>query len=73
MVAAWFGGTAERDPDVGIWVSRYEGSHWTVPVEVANGVRFAASQLPTWNPVLFQPRIGRIRPLYGTRPESRLR
>src|SRR6185295_12658412 len=22
LVAAWFGGTAERNPDVGIWVSR---------------------------------------------------
>ena len=23
LVAAWFGGTAERNPDVGIWVSRH--------------------------------------------------
>src|SRR5215510_1550936 len=39
LVAAWFGGTAERNPDVGIWVSRHEGSRWTAPVEVANGVQ----------------------------------
>lgn len=24
LVAAWFGGTKERNPDVGIWVSRIE-------------------------------------------------
>lgn len=36
IVAAWFGGTAERHPDVGIWVSRFEDGSWTEPVEVAN-------------------------------------
>ncbi len=68
LVAAWFGGTAERDPDVGIWVSRYEGNQWTVPVEVANGSGFRASQLPTWNPVLFQPRTGPLMLFYKVGP-----
>ncbi len=36
LVAAWFGGTRERAPDVGIWVSRNEGTTWSAPVEVAN-------------------------------------
>jgi predicted neuraminidase len=58
LVAAWFGGTRERHPDVGIWVSRWEGGRWTPPVEVANGVGFATNRFPTWNPVLFQPRTG---------------
>ena len=26
LVAAWFGGTRERNPDVGIWVSRHDGT-----------------------------------------------
>ena len=26
LVAAWFGGTKERNPDVGIWVSRHDAS-----------------------------------------------
>src|SRR5687767_2062059 len=43
LIAAWFGGTAERNPDVGIWVARHEGSRWTTPVEVANGVGFATN------------------------------
>src|SRR2546428_12367828 len=38
LVAAWFGGTRERDPDVGIWMSRHDGTRWSAPVEVANGV-----------------------------------
>ncbi len=64
LVAAWFGGTSERHPDVGIWMARFEGDHWTKPVEVANGVGFRASRLPTWNPVLFQPRTGPLMLFY---------
>jgi len=61
LVAAWFGGTAERNPDVGIWVARQENGAWTTPVEVANGVQSPELRYPTWNPVLFQPTAG---PLY---------
>ncbi len=58
LVAAWFGGTAEKNPDVGIWVSRHEAGRWTPVVEVANGVQPGGKRHPTWNPVLFQPRGG---------------
>ncbi len=62
ILAAWFGGTAERQPDVAIWSSRLEGGKWTPPVEIVNGkVPEESRQYPTWNPVLFQPRNG---PLY---------
>lgn len=55
LVTAWFGGTKERHPDVGIWVSHQRGSGgWTTPVEVANGMQPDGKQLPCWNPVLFQ-------------------
>lgn len=54
LVAAWFGGTRERHPDVGIWVSRYENGRWTPSVEVANGVQNDTLRYPTWNPVLYQ-------------------
>lgn len=58
IVAAWFGGTAEKNPDVGIWVSHYDTAKktWTPGVEVANGVQSPTKRHPTWNPVLFQPR-----------------
>ncbi len=53
LMAAWFGGTAERNPDVGIWVSRNEKGSWSKPVEVANGVQHKAKRYPCWNPVLY--------------------
>ena len=55
LVAAWFGGTKEKDPDVGIWSSYNDGAGWTAPKEWANGVQYEGKRHPTWNPVLFQP------------------
>jgi predicted neuraminidase len=56
LVASWFGGTAERNPDVCIWVSRKpKGSDkWTEGIKVADGVMKEGPRLPTWNPVLYQ-------------------
>jgi predicted neuraminidase len=54
LVSAWFGGTQEKNPDVGIWLARHEGKSWTPPVEVANGVQDEKSRHPCWNPVLYQ-------------------
>ena len=68
LIAAWFGGTAERDPDVGIWMARYEGGQWTTPVEVVNGVQSPALRYPTWNPVLFQPASGPLMLFYKVGP-----
>ena len=68
LVAAWFGGTKERDPDVGIWVSRHEGSQWSAPVEVANGIQPDGKRLPCWNPVLFQPSNGPLVLFYKVGP-----
>lgn len=65
---AWFGGTEERNPDVCIYVSRNENGRWTAPVEVANGLGFATNRLPTWNPVLFQPRNGPLLLFYKVGP-----
>ncbi len=53
MVAAWFGGTSEKDPDVGIWLSRLENGHWTDPKEVVNGIQKNGLRYSCWNPVLF--------------------
>jgi predicted neuraminidase len=54
LVAAWFGGTNEKNPDVEIWVSRNVNGSWDAPVSVANGVQAAGNRYPCWNPVLFQ-------------------
>ncbi|MAS95828.1 MAG: hypothetical protein CMO55_21705 [Verrucomicrobiales bacterium] len=55
LVAAWFGGTKEKDPDVGIWTSYNDGRGWSSPKEWANGIQHADLRYPCWNPVLFQP------------------
>ena len=68
LIAAWFGGTAERNPDVCIYVSRNENGKWTAPVAVADGVGFGTNRLPTWNPVLFQPRNGPLLLFYKVGP-----
>ncbi|UKM64297.1 exo-alpha-sialidase [Flavobacteriaceae bacterium GSB9] len=54
LIASWFGGTHERNPDVCIYVSKRKNGQWTEPVEVANGVQNDTLRYPTWNPVLYQ-------------------
>jgi predicted neuraminidase len=58
IAAAWFGGTEEGHPDVGIWWSRLgpQGG-WEAPVLVAEGVQAIGAdgkqiRFPCWNPVL---------------------
>ena len=68
LVAAWFGGTRERNPDVGIWVSYHDGKAWSAPVEVANGVQPDGTRHPCWNPVLFQPSNGPLILFYKVGP-----
>jgi predicted neuraminidase len=68
LAAAWFGGTAEGKPDVGIWVARRVGESWTAPVEVANGLQPDGTRHPCWNPVLFQPRTGPLLLFYKVGP-----
>lgn len=61
LVAAWFAGTAEGKPDVGIWVARKVDGAWTAPREVLNGIQEQDGKTvrhPCWNPVLFQPTRG---------------
>jgi len=68
LVAAWFGGTAERNPDVGIWVARRKEAGWTPPQEVATGVQTDGNRFACWNPVLFQPRSGPLLLFYKVGP-----
>ncbi len=54
LVAAWFGGTKEGNPDVCIWLSRYENGRWTEGQNVANGIMHDGERYACWNPVLYQ-------------------
>jgi predicted neuraminidase len=70
LVAAWFGGTAEGRPDVGIYLARCVNGEWGKPVEVANGNPDGRPKYSCYNPVLFQPRKGPLLLFYkaGTEP-----
>lgn len=68
LVAAWFGGSAEGRPDVGIWLSRFDGRAWSAPVEVAAGSGPAGERVPCWNPVLYQAPRGPLKLFFKAGP-----
>jgi predicted neuraminidase len=69
FAAAWFGGTEEKNPDVGIWfATALHGGDWTTPVEVANGIQEKGKRQPCWNPVLFRPKDGPLLLFYKVGP-----
>ena len=49
LICAWFGGTEEKNPDVGVWMSRFADGAWTAPERAAK-----VNQTAHWNPVLFR-------------------
>ena len=69
MVASFFGGTKERNPDVEIYISRFVDGKWLAPVSVANGVQPDGKRLPTWNPVLYQVPGGELLLFYKIGPK----
>ncbi len=73
LLAAWFGGSQERAPDVSIWLAHHNGVSWEPPVEVANGTTARGDRrYPCWNPVLFRRRNGDLLLFYkvGPSPET---
>lgn len=69
LVAAWFGGTAERQRDVVIWLARAEkDGSWGRPAEVARGDEDGEDQWACWNPVLFQVKNGPLLLFYKVGP-----
>src|SRR5713226_3536425 len=69
IMAAWFGGTAERNRDVSIWTARFVGGEWSAPVKVAEGIEAnGQTRHPCWNPVLFQPQVGPLLLFYKVGP-----
>lgn len=69
LVAAYFGGTRERHPDVEIYISRQLNGTWLAPVSVANGIQNDSLRLPTWNPVLYQVPGGDLMLFYKIGPK----
>jgi predicted neuraminidase len=71
LVAAWFGGTGEGQPDVGIWLARHTAGHWTAAAEVATGIHADGPRYAAWNPVLFQAVGGPLHLFYKVGPSTR--
>jgi predicted neuraminidase len=80
LVVAWFGGTHEKNPDVGIWLSQQRpvepgtAGRWTLPETVADGIQYrkidgSLVRYPCWNPVLFQPPGGPLMLFYKCGPD----
>jgi predicted neuraminidase len=55
ILAAWFGGSWEGNPDVAIWMARRTAAGWQKPFVVA-----ATWNVPLWNPTLFRRPDGRV-------------
>lgn len=62
LVATYFGGKHERNPDVCIWVSiKKKGSNtWTAPILAADGVFADGSRKACWNPVICEMPSGEL-------------
>ncbi|HSG70759.1 MAG TPA: sialidase family protein [Planctomycetaceae bacterium] len=68
LIAAWFGGTREKNPDVEIWVSRHDGKSWSPVKSVANGIQNDQLRYPCWNPILFAMPAGEVLLFYKVGP-----
>ena len=68
LLAAWFGGSFEKHPDVCIYAAFYINGKWEKPFMVADGVENNLIRNPCWNPVLFKRDNGDIILYYKVGP-----
>ncbi|HHX72999.1 MAG TPA: exo-alpha-sialidase [Clostridiales bacterium] len=59
IAAAWFGGTAEKNPDVRIWFSVMTDGIWEAPRAIT-----PANMIADWNPTLYCNENGRLILIY---------
>lgn len=64
LAAAWFAGTAEKDPDTAIWGALFDGSAWSAP-----RCWFKLGNQAHWNPVLFAAPDGRLHLWFKVGPD----
>lgn len=55
LLATWFGGSGEGQPDVAIWSAEYDRGKWSTPVVLAREAEIAC-----FNPVAFYTNDGRL-------------
>ncbi len=71
ILAAWFGGSDEGEPDVGIWLAHRRLAGWTNPVQAVDGRQSDGTQFPCWNPVLWHAPSGELLLFYKVGPSPR--
>ncbi len=71
LLAAWFGGTREKNKDVCIYTSENIDNKWSTPQLVADGIINDTLRYPCWNPVLFKKDNGNIILYYKVGPSPR--
>lgn len=64
LLCAWFAGTKEKAPDVGIWLARFADGQWSQPERVAK-----VNHTAHWNPVLFREPGGDVLLFFKVGPE----
>ena len=69
VLAAWFGGTDEGEPDVAIYLARLEGGKWSKPVEGLRRRPGRRPAVPLLEPGPVPPRRRPAPPLRQGRPE----
>lgn len=71
IMAAWFAGSNEGNKDVCIWAAIKNGTTWSKPVAIADGVENDTLRYPCWNPVLFKTKKGLLVLHYKVGPNPR--
>ncbi len=69
LLVAAFGGTHEGHKDVSIWLCENQNKSWSYPFKIADGAMYNSVQYPSWNPVLFKAREGKLFLFYKVSPE----
>ena len=59
VVAVWFAGSKEGEPDTAIWMSHLNNGEWSEPQKVSDDIYEAH-----WNPVIFQGENGQLMLFY---------
>ena len=68
ILATWFGGTREKNPDVTIWLAEFSKGKWGEIREVATGIQNDKLRYACWNPVLFNHSSGILYLFYKVGP-----
>ena len=71
LLLSCFGGSSEGKQDVDIWLCTLSDDGISTPRDVANGMVNDTLRYPTWNPVLFKTKTGKLMLFYKVGPNPR--